>query len=211
MKRYVIDTETTGLDPENDELLQLAVVDERGNTVFNRKFRPERLTSWEEAEKINYISPESVADAPAFAKMLPEINEMFAKCSVIAGYRTGFDLAFLMKAGAVFPENTEVVDVQAMFIPVAGEWDWENGCYARQSLVKCAEFCGYEWSGSPHDALADALATLHCWKALVELITTSKETYKNLPTPEDDACSHKFKKLCKPYPDAMVSVERSER
>ncbi len=165
---YVIDTETTGLDRDEDEILQLSIVDESGCTVYNSLFRPERHTSWEEAEKINHITPGMVANAPTFKEMLPMINEIFSFCGTVIGYNTGFDLAFLQKAGVEFREDIKVIDVQAMFTPIAGEWDWQQNKYKWQSLVKCAEYCGYEWRGSAHDSLADALATLYCYNSLVE-------------------------------------------
>lgn len=166
MRTYVIDMETTGLDPEKDELLQLAIVDADGGAVFKCNFRPMRHTSWEEAEKINHISPEAVKHSPTVREMLPVINEIFEQCDTVIGYRTGFDLAFLENADVIFPTEMKVVDVQAIFMPIAGEWDWDSGCYARQSLVKCAEYCGYKNFGA-HDSLADALATLHCYNTLV--------------------------------------------
>ena len=180
---YVIDTETTGLDRDEDEILQLSIVDESGCTVYNSLFRPERHTSWEEAEKINHITPEIVANAPTFKEMLPIINEIFSFCGTVIGYNTGFDLAFLEKAGVEFREDTKVIDVQAMFMPIAGEWDWQQNKYKWQSLVKCAEYCGYKWRGSAHDSLADALATLHCFNSLVVRNATTVE----LPTPEEAA------------------------
>lgn len=164
---YVIDTETTGLNPDEDEILQLSIVDESGCIICDRLFRPERLESWKEAEKINHITPRMVAKEPTFKKVLPMINSIFLYCGTIIGYNTGFDLAFLQKAGVEFREDIKVIDVQAIFTPIAGEWDWEQNKYKWQSLVKCAEYCGYEWRGNAHDSLVDALATLHCYNSLV--------------------------------------------
>lgn len=163
---YVIDTETTGLSPDKDEILQMSIIDESGCMVYNSLFRPERHTSWEEAEKINHITPEMTAKAPTFKEMLPMINEIFSYCGVVIGYNTGFDLSFLQMAGVEFREDIKVVDVQAIFMPIAGEWDWKRNRYKWQSLVKCAEYCGYEWHGNAHNSLADALATLHCYNLL---------------------------------------------
>ena len=164
---YVIDTETTGLSPDEDEILQLSIVDESGCMVYNSLLRPERHTSWEKAEEINHITPEMVANAPTFKEMLPMINVIFSYCGTVIGYNTGFDLAFLQKAGVEFRKDIKVIDVQAMFMPIAGEWDWEHNRYKWQSLVKCAAYCGYKWHGNAHDSLADALATLHCYNSLV--------------------------------------------
>ena len=163
---YVIDTETTGLNPDEDEILQLSIVDESGCIICDRLFRPERHESWEKAEEINHITPSMVKREIAFKQAVPQLNAIFAQCGTIIGYNTGFDLAFLQKAGVEFREDIKVIDVQAIFTPIAGEWDWEQNKYKWQSLVKCAEYCGYEWRGNAHNSLADALATLHCYKTL---------------------------------------------
>lgn len=61
-KRIVIDTETTGLDPNEDEILQLSVINVNdGSTIYNQYFKPEKATSWEQAQAVNGISPEMVA------------------------------------------------------------------------------------------------------------------------------------------------------
>ncbi len=168
MQCYTIDTETTGLNPEEDEILQLSIIDTNGELVYDSYFRPERHTSWEDAEKINRITPETVKNAPTIKEMLPLLNAVFADCGVIIGYNTGFDLAFLRNAGIEFREDIKVIDVQAMFMPIAGEWDWQQNRYKWQSLVKCAEYCGYKWNGEAHDSLADVRATLYCYNALSE-------------------------------------------
>lgn len=178
---YVIDTETTGLNPDEDEILQLSIIDESGCIICDRLFRPERLESWEEAEKINHITPSMVSKEPAFKAAVPQLNEIFSRCGTVIGYRTGFDLAFLKKAGVEFREDMKVIDVQAMFMPIAGKWDWEQNKYKWQSLVKCAEYCGYEWRGNAHDSLADALATLHCYKTLATKNGTMFEDTMNKP------------------------------
>lgn len=166
MRCYIIDTETTGLNPEEDEILQLSIVDESGCTVYNSYFRPKRHRSWKTAEKINRITPETVKNAPTIKEMLSVINAIFSQCKVIVGYNTGFDLSFLQKAGVKFREDIKIIDVQAIFMPIVGDWDWQQNRYKWQSLVKCAEYCGYKWQGNAHDSLADALATLHCYNTL---------------------------------------------
>ncbi|MCM1166425.1 MAG: 3'-5' exonuclease [Lachnospiraceae bacterium] len=166
MHCYTIDTETTGLNPDEDEILQLSIIDVNGETVYDSFFRPERHTSWESAEKVNRITPELVSGAPKIKEMLPVLNAVFANCGTIIGYNTGFDLAFLQNAGVIFRGDTRIIDVQALFMPIAGDWDWQRNNYKWQSLVECAEYCGYKWQGNAHDSLADARATLFCYDAL---------------------------------------------
>ena len=59
-KIIVLDTETTGLSHENDEILQLSIIDGEYNTLFGEYFKPKHTTNWDEAEKVNRISPEMV-------------------------------------------------------------------------------------------------------------------------------------------------------
>lgn len=56
-KSIVIDTETTGLDPFRDELLQVSIIDEEGNVLFDSYFKPLKHKEWSKAESVNHISP----------------------------------------------------------------------------------------------------------------------------------------------------------
>ena len=170
---YSVDTETTGLNPGSDEILQLSIVDENGNEVFNDYFCPSYHLSWDEAEKINHITREMVAGKPTIKERLSEINAIFAKCDVIIAFNAGFDLSFLKAAGIEIPKSTKVIDVQQMYMGIAalrGEWDWEHNRSKWRSLKECAEFCGYEWQGAAHDSLADAKAAMACYFKLAEII-----------------------------------------
>lgn len=58
----VIQIETTGLHPElGDEILKIVLLNRHGEVVLNRLYRPTSKRVWDEAEKINHISPEDVA------------------------------------------------------------------------------------------------------------------------------------------------------
>ena len=163
---YSVDTETTGLHPDTDEILQLSIVDENGGVIFNEYFCPSFHLAWDEAEKINHITPEMVVGKPTIKERLAEINSIFARCNTIIGYKTGFDLSFLKAAGVEITNSVKVIDVQQMYMGIvasSGEWDWEHNCPKWRSLKECAESCRYEWQGEAHDSLADARATMECY------------------------------------------------
>ena len=76
-----IDIETTGLSLKNDEILQLSMIDEDENVLFNEYFKPLNKTSWEKAEEINHITPKMVSDKPTFRDRLPVIQSYLDKYS----------------------------------------------------------------------------------------------------------------------------------
>jgi len=43
--RIVLDTETTGLHPQSDEILQLSIIDGNGSTLWNKLYKPSFQTS----------------------------------------------------------------------------------------------------------------------------------------------------------------------
>lgn len=175
MSVIVIDTETTGLRPGVDELLQVSIIDEQGRILFDSYIRPERTSSWEEAQKIHGIAPETVRSAPTIREALPRIQEIIDTARVIVGYSVNFDYSFLACAGCSFDRlymdepRLELVDVMEQFSPIYGEWDIYHGNWKWQSLGTAAAYYGYDWGNTcAHDALADCKATLFVWDKIRE-------------------------------------------
>lgn len=170
----ILDTETTGLDCTEDEILQLSIIDIDGNEVFNSYFKP-FAKSWSEAQKVNHITPEMVADAPRLSDKANEINMIFAETSTIIGYNTYFDLNFLKSNGIVIPNDSKIVDVMTEFAVVYGEFSEKYGSYKWQKLTTAASYYDYDWNshGEAHDSLSDCYATLHVYNSMK--IETKKE------------------------------------
>ena len=167
-KTLVIDTETTGLDTEKDELLQVSIIDSDGNALFNSYFKP-CVKSWADAQRVNGISPEMVQNAPTISEKIAEINEIMYRADKIIGYNTYFDINFLSNNGLILSENVEIVDVMELFAPIYGEWSDYYGSYKWQKLTTAAEYCGYDWNSRPegaHNSLADCYATYHVYRTI---------------------------------------------
>lgn len=162
-----IDTETTGIDSSVDEILQVSIVDESGETLYNCYFKPRNHTEWAEAEKINHITPAMVRNCPDISKDAAAISRILASAKKIVGYNTPFDLNFLRAAGVIIPSDVEIVDVMQMFSEIKGDWDDVQGGYKWHKLTECAEYYGYKWDGAAHDSLQDARATLYCYKQII--------------------------------------------
>lgn len=169
-KYIIIDTETTGFHPyDGDELLQVSIIDTDGNVLFDEYFKPQHRTEWKEAEQVNGISPEMVADRPAISEKISEINAIIENSDTIIGYNTQFDIGFLKANGAIVPDDLETVDVMEDFAKIYGEWNSARGSYKWQKLTRAAEYYGYDWSQraeTAHNSLGDCYATLFVYKKL---------------------------------------------
>lgn len=166
-----LDTETTGLSPDDGaEILQLSIINQDGEVLFNEYFKPLFAKSWERAMAVNHITPEMVADKPCIYDKLPEIIAILQGTDCVIGYNTHFDLSMLAAVGAKRPKETPVVDVMEDFAPIYGEYNERYGSYKWQKLTVCADYYGYDWGeDSAHDSLADCRATLYCYQKMQEL------------------------------------------
>lgn len=161
-KYIVLDTETTGLNAAEDELLQVSIIDEEGNVLFDSYIRPTQHTEWAEAEHINHITPEMVADAPIIAEVMPEITDILKRYDKIVGYNVRFDADFLKNNGAEFADNTNFVDSMKIF---SLYFSADN---KRCKLTEAADYFCYDWSEhkEAHNSLGDCFATLYVYKKL---------------------------------------------
>ena len=162
----IIDTETTGLKPGIDELLQVSIINEHGDTLLDRYIRPTRCTEWPEAMAINHITPDMVRDCPTIAEIRDKIQTLINEADKIMGYNTYFDLAFLSESGIDVPDSDsgKIIDVMIDFAEVYGDYREDLGGYKWQKLTTAAAYYGYEWPVNAHNSLGDCLATLYVYQ-----------------------------------------------
>ena len=176
-KVMVLDIETTGLHAPEDEVLSLAIIDGTGETLFYDSFKPEHNTAWPEAQAVNGISPDAVADGSIFTEETEYINLLLAKAAVIVGYNhEGFDLPFLAQFGVCPPEDVKLVDVMIDYAEIKGEWDKNHQDWKWQKLTACAAHYGYQYQA--HDSLEDVKATLFCARKCAEDQLRQKAVYQ---------------------------------
>lgn len=149
--RIVLDTETTGLDPEADEILQLAIIDGNGNVLWNKLYKPEYVTHWPDAEAINHINPFDVRKCECITKDVEAIQNIINRAREICTFNAKFDLAFLAEIGIRLNRN-KVTDTMREYA--------ETFYGSKKITLECAaEDCKYSYNA--HDALEDCKATLH--------------------------------------------------
>lgn len=167
IRTIVIDTETTGLNAEEDEILQLSIIDDDGNVLLNELYKPKCHSSWEKAQAVNRISPQKVSNCPHIISDIPRICEIICNAEIIIGYNTSFDLDFIENLGIEPKDNCMIIDVMRDFAEIYGEWSNHYDSYKWQKLITCAAYYDYDWGTDvAHDSLADCRATLHCYKKM---------------------------------------------
>ena len=98
MRQIFLDTETTGLSPENgDRVIELGCIEMEGRRLTGRHlhfyFNPERKNS-EDAVKIHGLTDEFLADKPLFAEIADELIEFVRDAELII-HNAAFDIGFL--------------------------------------------------------------------------------------------------------------------
>lgn len=159
LKRIVvIDTETTGLSEENDEVLELSIVDIGGNELFSSLIRPTTRKRWPNAQKIHGITWNDVKDAPTLFELRETLAPFFSREMVIAGYNVGFDLKMLRASGLFIPAATEA-DVMKIY----------RNRYGLKRNSKLANAAGrFHYEFDAHDSLEDARATAFVLRKLLD-------------------------------------------
>lgn len=155
----VVDVETTGLDPANHRVIQLAAVriDWDGQVIdsFDTVVRPESPEEYEHgAEQIHGISAEVVSRGMALREALKRLHETVVG-SVVVGHNIRFDLGFLA-AEADRVGLSLALEPHLDTLRLARRLDVERGRSHR--LGDLCERYGIDIERA-HDALADATAT----------------------------------------------------
>jgi DNA polymerase III subunit epsilon len=163
----VLDTETTGLDPTTDELLEIAVIDSEGTVLFHSYLTPQRTKTWNQAERIHRISPQFIRTGhfPRFEAIRQSLVEVLLGRDVVI-YNAGFDRQFL--AAELREAGAATYCCMEPFAAFYGDWNDYYESYRWQKLTRAAEVVGHTWVGRAHGAVADCRATLDVWRYLTE-------------------------------------------
>ena len=179
----VFDTETTGLAPSKDRIIELAAIRfVNGNPValFETLINPERDIPSEVTE-INGITNEMVANAPTISQVLPAFEEFVAESALVA-HNLEFDIKFLYYSGSVLTDSKRkyydtLEQAKKLLKKPKVKYDCEYGLYdvdyeSEYDVYdyKLETLCEYYDITMPgqHRAAADALVTGKLFLNLIE-------------------------------------------
>jgi DNA polymerase-3 subunit epsilon len=149
-----LDLETTGRT-KRDRIVEVSVVDARGQVVFSTLINPGRPIPPETTE-IHGISDRDVADAPTWDQVKPQLRQVLQGRVIVAHYAK-FEAKFL-------PDDWEIEWICSKEIAdaVFGKAHWQEAKYDwRRSgkLVDRVRQCGLQ-PGPEHSAAGDCLSAL---------------------------------------------------
>lgn len=187
-KYVVLDFETTGINRyHDDEVVQVAIVNQDDEVLINELCKPRRHNSWSSAQRIHGISPSSVKDKPSFESYLDTIKDIFDRHEFIVCYNIAFEQGILKNYGIEI-KKYKFRDPMKDFAPIYGEVGYRGG-YKWQSLSTCAMYYGYHFNA--HDALEDVKATRFCFEQI--------ESYSINRKKSNQPCLDNWKLLFKPW------------
>lgn len=149
----VFDVETTGLDAETCEIIEIGAVKVSGGRIiekFQTLVKPRKPISSLITE-ITGITNEMVADAPKIEGVIKDFY-LFTKNTILAGYNVGFDVRFIQNAGKEFGIKFEN-EVQDVMVLARQKVQCKN--YKLLTVVKALNLT----LDNAHRAFFDALAT----------------------------------------------------
>lgn len=156
----VIDSETTGLDPETGRIVELAAVwFERGQVTDRRNMLLNPgMPIPAESTAIHGISDADVADKPTLNAVADAFCAHVRSAQVLVGYNVHFDIGFLDAHCPGFTEAREglpVIDPLIVIRDVGRFWRGKG----RHKLTAVCDRFGIELEGNAHRASTDCIAT----------------------------------------------------
>lgn len=162
----VFDSETTGLDPEKDDVVQLGAVRIVNGKlikaeVFEALVNPGRPIP-PASTKVHGISDAMVADAPPFAEVCTRFHA-FARDAVIIAHNAPFDMAFLHRNNHPAFDNPilDTVHLSAIVFGGAATHTLDALCERLEITIPPA---------LRHTALGDAMATAEAFVAILPIL-----------------------------------------
>lgn len=162
----ILDIETTGLEPTQDELTEIGALKAKGKelqNIFSTLIKPFKPIS-PEINRLTGIDNEMIKDSPAVGEVLPRFLE-FIDSSILIAHNAEFDLSFLkyylQKYNSLEINNTVVctVKIGRFLLPHL----------PNHKLHTIASHFGFKVENR-HRAMGDAELTFQVWTRFIDML-----------------------------------------
>jgi DNA polymerase-3 subunit epsilon len=181
----ILDTETTGLDPKEHEVIDFAAIsfEEKGDGSYEIikkikfKIKPKHIEKAQSAAlKINGYEASKWSKAKLFEEHASSIKEVIEKSEMLLGQNLIFDIRFLIsefkRCNLEPPKFPEYIDTKEMAGGLVKE-----GKIKRSSMDYLCEHFNITVSGRTHTALVDCERTFLVWQKLLKFTDSKTFTY----------------------------------
>lgn len=181
----VLDTETTGLDSDIHEIIQIAtisyVVSAEGDRYvtkkFEKKINPEKLhTASEKALEVNGFTLEEWKGSPNAIDVLPEVKQIIEGSDILVGQNLIFDLKFINEIShrnniepPSFPPYIDTKSIADRL--VRANW------LQRSGMDYLVEHYKVQVEGRAHTALVDCERTMLVFDELMRDVNEDYEVF----------------------------------
>jgi DNA polymerase III subunit epsilon len=160
----ILDTETTGTDPYEARIVQIAVIDQDGNILVDSLLDPQEVIP-SGAYNVHHISDEMVVGQPTFDELTPLLYQALNH-KPLCIYNYAYDWTLIRthcyRYGYEVPATDEQHSTCAMktYAQFHGEYSQHHGSFTWQKLVNACMWMNIQVDAPPHSALGDCLRTL---------------------------------------------------
>ena len=207
----VFDTETTGLDSQNDSVIQLSAVKYKNLAPadsWNTYLNPGTPIS-DGAAAVNGITNEILEGKPKINQVANDFLAFVGEAPIV-GYNVDFDLKFMWCAGIDLITGRDIYDVMLSAYSL-----FPKGSIPNRKLTTVAEALGIKFDA--HDSLEDSLATgevlvqickRYCIGEIKKIHAMSSEDLKNqMAMDYDEQIEYLLKKYGPAKYDYFVSED----
>jgi DNA polymerase-3 subunit epsilon len=181
----VIDTETTGLLPEQHEIIDFAAIilepqRDGSNKIIKRykfKIKPKHLeTAQAAALKINGYTDFAWRRAKTIEHHLPTIKKIIEESETLLGQNLLFDIKFIesafLKEGQEPPKFPKYIDTKKMATVLLNE-----GMIKSTSMDSMCKHFQINFNGKAHTAIVDCERTISVWERLSKFTDSVAHEY----------------------------------
>lgn len=175
-----VDCETTGLDPKESKIIEIAIVKFRGDqqlASFETLVNPECVIP-EDSIKIHHISNEMVKDKPTIKEVLPACLKMI-QGNIIIGHGISFDMDIIAEEAKRFCIPCEITKQKSIDTLRLARLYGESPI---NSLEQLREHFNIPQEGA-HRAMNDVVVNIQVFLQLSKHFGTTKDILERLKKP----------------------------